>query len=272
LRKYTDLGHGLPRVLRLGLATRGGSHLRAEDVHYAIERGVNYLNWCWRRDGLAKAIAQLGPLRRRVAVAVQLEARTAAEARIEFGGFLDQLGTDYLDIVTLYYVEAAEEWTRITARGGAWHFLNEQKRAGRLRMIGLTSHQRPLAARWAATGRLDLLMIRYNAAHRGAEGDVFPVTEERGIPAVTFTGLRWKALLAATPADPPGFLPPSAADCYRFGLANPRVAVALAAPGNRQELDHALSLLEDWRAPGKEELAALIAHGDRVHRSAGVFW
>ena len=41
-----------------------------------------------------------------------------------------------------------------------------------------------------------MLMIRYNAAHRGAESDVFPVTDALGTPVVTFTGLRWKDLMA----------------------------------------------------------------------------
>ena len=89
---------------------------------------------------------------------------------------------------------------------------------------------------------------------RGAERDVFPVARERRIPVVTFTGLRWKGLLAATPEDPPGFTPPSAVECYRFCLANPAVAVALAAPGNRSELDQDLALLDDWRA--QEDVSA----------------
>src|SRR5207245_2955336 len=135
-----------------------------------------------------------------------------------------------------YYVESQNEWDELVAPGGAWEYLAEQKRCGRLKLIGLTSHQRPLAALWAQSGKLDLLMVRYNAAHPGAEPDVFPIAQQQRIPVVTFTGLRWKALLAHTPDDPPGFTPPSAIECYRFCLANPAVAVALAAPGNRSEL------------------------------------
>ena len=115
-------------------------------------------------------------------------------------------------------------------------------------------------------------MIRYNAAHRGAEQDVFPITRHNNIPVVTFTGLRWRALLEPTPDAAPGFHPPSAAECYRFGLANPDVSVALAAPGRRAELEHALTLLDDWNPPGKADFEALREHGDRVRRQAGKFW
>jgi predicted aldo/keto reductase-like oxidoreductase len=259
----------VPEVCRLGLATRGNTHLEPADVLRAVDRGVNYLNWCGHPDGLSTAVAGMGSARRQVVVAAQFQARSARDAKREFASMLDELKTDFIDVLTLYYVESQGEWDELIAPGGVWEYLAEQKRRGSLKMIGLTSHQRALAAQWAQSGKLDLLMIRYNAAHRGAERDVFPVTR---IPVVTFTGLRWKALLARTPDDPPDFAPPSAAECYRFCLAHPAVAVALAAPGNRNELDEDLALLDDWCAPEEHARESLLAHGERVRRNAGAFW
>ncbi|MCU1274852.1 MAG: putative oxidoreductase, aryl-alcohol dehydrogenase like protein, partial [Bryobacterales bacterium] len=267
-----SLAAGLPEVCRLGLATRGNTHLKAEDVEWAVERGINYLNWCGHPDGLSCAIARIGGVRKRVVVAAQFEARSAGDAEREFASMLDELRTDYIDVLTLYYVESESEWEEIIAPDGAWHYLAEQKRRGRLKLIGLTSHQRLLAAGWAQSGKLDLLMIRYNAAHRGAEDDVFPVTQQERIPVVAFTGLRWKALLEQTQDDPAGFVPPSAVECYRFCLANAAVAVALAAPGNRSELEQDLALLDNWRAPDAQAIETLRAHGDRVRKHGGVFW
>ena len=263
---------GLQQVCRLGLATRGGSSLRPGDVDWALGRGVNYLNWCGHPDGLSEAVKGLGSHRPKIILAVQFQSRTSREAAIEFRSMLDDLRTDYIDIATLYYVESPEEWDALTSRGGAWEYLDEQKRAGRLRLIGLTSHQRKLAASWAQTGLLDMLMIRYNAAHCGAENDVFPVTSKRKMPVVTFTGLRWKALLEATPEDPVDFVPPAAADCYRFCLANENITVVLSAPANRTELEDNLTLLDDWRPLSPIEIRAIRAHGERVRRHAGAFW
>ncbi|MCW5977406.1 MAG: aldo/keto reductase [Bryobacteraceae bacterium] len=272
LARWAVLGHDLPRVCRLGLATRGNSRLKVEDVEHAIGRGLNYLNWCGNPDALSQAVAALGAGRERVAVAAQFQARCRREAETEWKRFLRQLRTDYINALTLYYVESQAEWDALAAPGGVLDFLDERKREGALRLIGLTSHQRKLAAGWAGAGRLDMLMIRYNAAHRGAERDVFPVTAALGMPVVTFTGLRWKALLEPTPEAQPAFRPPTAAECYRFCLANPHVAVALAAPAIRSELDHALTLLDDWTLPSAEELQRLRAHGDRVRRHAAEFW
>jgi predicted aldo/keto reductase-like oxidoreductase len=282
-------------------------------VEYAVERGVNYLNWCGKPDGLSEAVAGFGGRRRDVVVAVQFQARAARAAERELSRILKELRSDFVDVATLYYVESEEEWQALIAPGGVWDVLARLKRDGALRMIGLTSHQRGLAAGWAqqtvpeadgrpreagkgredlslvrelraatprdpahggqeARYRLDMLMIRYNAAHRGAEREVFPVTAARNMPVVTYTGLRWRALLEPTPDDPRGFRPPGAADCYRFCLSHPAVAVVLTAPGNRKQLEENLSLLEDWRAAEPEEAEKLLAHGERVHRYASEFW
>jgi predicted aldo/keto reductase-like oxidoreductase len=261
----------------LGLATRGNGHLDRDAVMAAIDRGVNYLNWCGHDDALRACIRQLGPRRRQVAVAVQLEARSAIDARRELDRVLGELQTDYLDVVTYYYVEHADEWDEITAHGGAAEVLQTARADGRVRLIGLTSHQRPLAARLAADAsqqqpaRLDLLMVRYNAAHRGAEREVFPTTTALQMPVVAFTCLRWGALLQRTPSDPPGFVVPRAPDWYRFVLANPAVAVALSAPDNSAELSEDLTLLDRDCPLDPAHYQTLQSHGDRVRLHAGDF-
>ena len=279
MRKTAQLKDELPAVCRLGLATRGNTHLRPQDVEYAIDSGINYLNWCGKPDGLSKTVAALGTRRKDVVVAVQFKATGGEQAAREFDWILKQIKSDFLDIATFYYVESEGEWESIMAPGGAWRTLARLRQEGALGMIGLTSHQRKLAAGWARavdrdTGArlLDMLMIRYNAAHRGAEEDVFPVTDELGMPVVTFTGLRWNDLLAGTADDPEGVAPPSALDCYRFCLANESLAVALMAPGNRSELEQNLVLLDDWRAPSAGELESIREHGDRVRKNAREFW
>ena len=257
--------------MRLGLATRGNTVLHPDDVHSAIERGVNYLNWCGHPDGMRDAVRERRSNRSDVMVAVQCSARTAKDAGQELQRLLRELNTDYLDVVTYYYVEQESEWAQITSQGGAAEVLESARSDGVVRAIGLTSHQRRLAAGWAQSGRLDLLMIRYNAAHRGAETDVFPVTRALGLPTVAFTCQRWSCLSAPTPDDPLGMQLPSAPEWYRFALSCPDVSVSLMAPNGRQELDGNLTLIDDWTACSPANWDALTAHGDRVRRHAGEF-
>jgi predicted aldo/keto reductase-like oxidoreductase len=258
-------------VCRLGLATRGETQLTADDVLYALEHGVNFLNWCGVPDGLRDAIANLGSRRHDVIVCAQFEARSAREAADELRHLLHELHTDYLDILTFYYVEELAEWQQLIGAGGALEFCRQAQRDGQIRLLGLTSHQRQLAAQAARSGLIDLLMIRYNASHRGAENEIFPVTDSRGMPVVVYTCLRWGALLRKTPDDPPGFVVPRAPVWYRFVLQNPSVSVALMAPDNRAELEENLILLQDPAPLSAAEYDLLAAHGQRVRKHAGSF-
>jgi predicted aldo/keto reductase-like oxidoreductase len=264
-------------VCRLGLASRGDSQLTPDDVLDAIDHGVNFLNWPAHSEGLAppdafsRAIAELGPRREQVVVCIQLWARDATGAAQEFRAALASLRTDYVDVVTLYYVERAAEWKQVTAAGGALRFCQQAKADGRIRRIGITSHQRPLAAAAADSGLLDVLMIRYNAAHRGAEDEIFPVADRRQIPVVAYTALRWGALVRPTPDDPNGFRVPPAPDWYRFALQADSVAVVLAAPADRGELAEDLKVLRAAGPLDADEYAVLADHGQRVRRHAGRF-
>lgn len=269
MRQSALLHPSLPEVRRLGLASRGNTHQTREDIHLAIERGINYLNWCGYADGMSEAVAQLGRERSKVVVAVQIEALDSDTMAREVDRALKLLKTDYLDVVTFYYLETAEEWKTIRGRDGALARLHKERESGRVRVIGITSHQRKLAAKVAASGEVDLLMIRYNAAHRGAEKDIFPTTDRMNIPTIAYTCLRWGALIRPVEGDREEV--PTAPDCYRYVLSNPSVSVAIMAPDNREELIEDLSLLEDWRALTEDELLRFNSWGDRVRATAGAF-
>jgi predicted aldo/keto reductase-like oxidoreductase len=261
-------------VCRLGLATRGDGALTEDDILHAIGRGVNFLNWPGSESGedaLSRVVAGLGARRSEVVVCVQFEARRTAEATTELRTILSALRTDYLDVLTFYYVEEMHEWAAIIGPDGALGYCQAAKRDGVVRRIGLTTHQRPLAATVAHSGLLDVLMLRYNAAHRGAEREVFPVTDELGLPIITYTALRWGALLRRTPDDPPGFQVPTAPMWYRFALQSPSVAVVLAAPHNRAELEEDLTVLDAAGPIGAEEYERLAEHGRRVRKHGGGF-
>jgi aryl-alcohol dehydrogenase-like predicted oxidoreductase len=267
---------GIP-VCRLGLASYADSAITPDDIFYALGRGVNFLNWAGHAGGpsgghpFCTAVASLGKSRNSVVVCSQFGARSEAAAADELQSILEALKTDYLDILTLYYVEQLDEWNAITAPGGALGYLQRAKRDGIVRRIGVTTHQRKLAARMAESGLLDLVMIRYNAAHRGAEREVFPTTQALGLPVIAYTALRWGALLRPTPDDPPGFEVPRSPDWYRFVLQNPAVAATLAAPQSRAHLDEDLLVLQANGPLPDENFAILAAHGERVKRNAGSF-
>jgi aryl-alcohol dehydrogenase-like predicted oxidoreductase len=139
------------------------------------------------------------------------------------------------------YVNKVDDPNLIFGDGGVLDQLQEWKGKGWIRYAGATTHDRELARRLAEDPRIDVLMHRYNMAHRKASSEVFPAAIRARIPVVAFTATRWGTLLKPQ-IDWSGELP-SAVDCYRFCLAQEAVHVVLSAPRSLPELDANLQVL-----------------------------
>jgi predicted aldo/keto reductase-like oxidoreductase len=85
-------------------------------------------------------------------------------------------------------------------------------------------------------------MIRYNAAHPGAERDIFPHRRGDRPTVLAYTATAWRRLLKR----PAGWDGPvmTAGDCYRFQLSSPHVDLALTGPANTSEVVANLDALE----------------------------
>ncbi len=115
-------------------------------------------------------------------------------------------------------------------------------------------------------------MVRYNAAHRGAEREVFPVTDALGLPVIAYTALRWGLLAGGLGR------PTRVRRCRRhrrriaWVLQNPSTRRwPLMAPHDRAELDDDLTVLAARGPMSAAKHERLAAHGGRVRRHAGGF-
>lgn len=256
-------------VQRLGLAPNYG--LKAEDVPYAAERGFNW--WVWSPVGnfgkVTKAMRELFAKERdRHVVAVLGGGYTAGMVRWAFERTRRELGIDQVDVFQLGWLGVTSALT-----AGTREALVELQSQGVVRATGVSIHDRPRAGRLADEGAFDMFMLRYNAAHPGAERDVFPHLGAHHPIVVAYTATAWTRLLKT----PKGELPPwpgrdvgaavppmNAALCYRFQLQSPHVHVALTGPGSRAQLDENLRALGDGPLDAEEE-AWIRAYGKRVH-------
>ncbi len=125
MHPFFTFRHSLPPVRRLGLATRGNTRLTRDDVWLALQAGINYWNWCGHEDGMAAAVRELGSRRNDVVIAVPMESRDKESAQRELEENLDRLKTDYIDVVTFYYVEHREEWQEIIGARGTLGIVNK---------------------------------------------------------------------------------------------------------------------------------------------------
>lgn len=98
--------------------------------------------------------------------------RNLDEVKAGFEASLANLGTDYLDIGMIHYVDSPELWKQIET-GPIMAYALEQKAAGRIRHIGVSSHN-PKAAQLAVeSGLVDVLMFSVNPCY-----DLLPGEED----------------------------------------------------------------------------------------------
>jgi aryl-alcohol dehydrogenase-like predicted oxidoreductase len=241
---------------RLGL----GPGLGARDVERAFERGINYLYWGSLREAdFGRGIASVARGHRsELVVVVQTYTRIAWMMRGSLERALRALGTDHADFLLLGFWQAPPP-ARILDAALAL------QAAGKARHILISCHHRPTFQALAANPAYGAIMVRYNAAHPGAEREVFPLLGDPKPGVVSYTATRWGALLdpSLTPAGEPT---PRASDCYRFALTHPSVDVCLSAPKNGEQLDEAFAALD--RGPMTEEELAWMKRVGAGVRSA----
>ncbi len=253
------LGRTGLRVSRLGLGSSYG--LGAADVERAFDRGINYFYWgSTRTEKFGRGITAVARKRRDDAViVVQSYARFGSFVRVSVESALSKLGIDHVDLVLLGLWNAP---VPERVMGSALALVQ----SGKARHVLVSCHHRPTIELHAQNRDIGAIMVRYNAAHRGAEREVFPKLGENPPGVVAYTATRWGALL--NPAlVPEGERAPSATDCYRFALSRPEVNVCLAGPADGAELDQAMLALD--RGPlDDDERAWMQRVGDAVHARA----
>jgi aryl-alcohol dehydrogenase-like predicted oxidoreductase len=174
-----------------------------------------------------------------------------------------RLGVDVIDLFLAEYVNPKDEMDALLGHGGVLDLLNDWKQQGKIRYAGASAHDRDLAIQLIHSGKIDLLMHRYNMAHRKSEERVMPEAQRADVPILGFTATRWGTLLAGHP-EWNGAVP-DAADCYRFVLANPAVLATFTAPATVSHLHDNLAALES-RTPTPDEREEWERYGALVSR------
>jgi aryl-alcohol dehydrogenase-like predicted oxidoreductase len=243
-------------VSRLGVGSSFGVSERA--CKLAFDAGVNYFFWgSVRTPSMGAAIRDLSKTHRdELVVVLECYARWPWMIRKSVEQGLRQLGVDHVDVLLL-------GWHESLPSDGTLDAVDRLKEQGRFRSLGISSHQRPLFQEFVRDERYDVCHIRYNAAHPGAEQDIFPHLDDSPPGIASFTNTRWGDLLKAENM-PEGLSPPSAPDCYRFALSNPNVQVALCGPSSDREMQESLDVLKQGPLD-QDEMLRMRKIGEHVH-------
>jgi aryl-alcohol dehydrogenase-like predicted oxidoreductase len=244
-------------VHRYGLSASYG--LDEAGVREAIDLGANYIFWSPNKKFLRTIIKDVvskdrdrfmlatGPILGYFAGSVRRATEKALRAS----------GSDYLDVVQVFWAGRMSALTLSVIDE-----LVKLRQEGKARAIGVSIHDRKRAAKLAQQGPLDFFMIRYNAAHPGAEVDIFPHLPAKKPFIAAYTATSWTKLLR----PPKGWSGPaaSAGDCYRFCLTNPNVDIVVSAPKTAAQMRENMQAIA--RGPlTDEEMARMRALGKAVH-------
>ena len=253
------------KVGPLGVASSYGAPANAFEE--AFERGCNYFYWgSQRRNSMRQAIINICSKGKRddLIIVIQSYSRSAFLMETFFKRALKSLGLDHADVLLL-------GWHNKKPSQKILDKALEMKEKGLCQFLGVSGHNRSLFPKLAEDKIFDLFHIRYNAAHRGAEEEIFPHLQGDIRPGiVSYTATRWGQLLNPKKM-PPGEEPPQASHCYRFVLSNPAVDVCMCGPKNTDQMREALRTLE-LGPLNEEELKRMREIGAFVHAHTRKFF
>ncbi len=259
LNEPVILGASGLRVRRIGIGSDAGISSKA--LEWAFEQGVNYFYWgSRRRRGMKEAIRNLAPRHREdLVIALQTYDFTGLALEHTFLHGLKELKIDYADVFILGMRNGPIP-RRILDKVVAI------RDRGLVRHLCVSAHGRSAYRHHFGQRVFDLIMVRYNAAHRGAEKEVFPLLEEAGHPGVIcFNSTRWGHLFDSR-WMPENTKVPRPVDLYRYVLSNPNIQMVLTAPETMEELRENLTTLQS-KPITEEERRWLETIGDHVHLS-----
>ncbi len=218
---------------RLGLGASYGAPTAA--LEQAFDAGCNYFYWgALRNSKMAAAIRNIVARGKRdeLIVVIQDFRRTSSGVEKSLMQGLKKLGLDYADILLL-------GWYNKSPKPKVLDTVEKMHKQGVFRYLGISGHNRSVFPEFAKDLRYHLFQIRYNAANRGAERDLFPHLPKERPAIVAFQATR-RMSLGKSRKIPAKEKRPKAGDCYRFALTNPFVDVVITAPSKASQMEENL--------------------------------
>jgi len=163
---------------RMGIGADSG--VPCEALEWAFDRGIHYFYWGSRRTrGMKEAIRRLAPRwREKMIIVLQTYDYTGLALEHTFLRGLKQLKIDYADAFILGMRNKPIPQRILDKALGL-------KDKGLVKHLCVSAHDRTTFQHHLSRNAFDLIMVRYNAAHRGAESEVFPLLPPEDPPPAT---------------------------------------------------------------------------------------
>lgn len=245
--EYRTLGKTGLKVSRVGCGGIPIQRIDAEGSKQLVERllseGVNYIDTA---RGYSVSEEYLGyaleGIREHFVLATKSHGLTREEMEQDVKTSLKNLRTDYIDLYQ-FHNPTAQELETIQAPGGALEYLQEAKKQGIIRHIGLTLHSADLFRQALDFPWVETIMFPYNIVEsQGTE--MIRGCAERNIGFICMKPLAGGAIEDATLA-------------MRYIVQNPDVTVVIPGMASQQELEQNLAAAQDTAPLTAQEQAKI---------------
>ena len=176
--EYRTLGSTGLRVGVIGLGCGGFEEIDStasrELVTYALDHGMNYMDLYDANPKVRSNIGYgLGDRRAEMIIQGHIgcwwngdsyeRTRDVEKCKIGFEDLLERLHTDYIDVGMIHIVDKMEEWQEI--QGSPYlQYVQDLKAQGKIKHIGLSSHNAEVALAIAKSGLVEVIMFSLNPA------------------------------------------------------------------------------------------------------------
>ncbi len=177
--EYRPLGHTGLSVSAIALGCEGFTGKTPEavrkDFDCAQDLGINFFD-CYSSDPQLRSAFGEALRGRRERFIVQghlcsvwengqyLRTRDPVRTERAFRDLLARLGTDYIDVGMIHYIDAEEDF-RAVFDGEIIQYARQLKERGQIRFLGLSSHNPHVASLAVETGLIDVLLFAVNPCY-----------------------------------------------------------------------------------------------------------
>jgi uncharacterized protein len=159
-------------------------------VRRTLDLGVNYIDtanaYGTSQERIGKALAGLQP---KPFLAIKSFARDSDGVKIHLADSLKKLGVESVDLFQFHSVPSFKELDAILAPGGAMAGIQEAKKLGQVRHIGISTHQIDVAKKILKSGRFETLMYPFNFIMNEAAEELLPLARENGVGFIAIKAL-----------------------------------------------------------------------------------
>jgi hypothetical protein len=213
----------------------------------AYESGITFYDTANAYHDSEKKIGHaLGDVRDKVILATKTIRRDASGAVEQLDNSLRMMKTDYIDIYQLHQIAQEKDWEIVTGSGGALDAVVKAKEQGKIRYIGVTSHNLAMAIKLVKTGLFSTIQFPFNFIEDAAKDELHTAARDCGM-----------GILAMKPFA--GGMIDNARIAFKF-LRQHSDVLALAGFDSLERVDEVVSFYEQPNTVTREDLKLMDAY------------